>query len=158
MATTINRNKETILLITVITAVLVMAAIIYVYYKNLPPPAPFPPAEASASQDKDKGKNDADHARLDMHEKNMLRVALIETILRKSMRNPDSFKMDSAIVPPSGAVCMEYRAQNGFGGMNQESAVVTPAFKLLVQGTDDGFHTAWRKYCTGKTGEEFAHP
>ena len=118
MAAPINRNKETILLITAITAVLVMAAIIHAYYKNLPPPASFPPAEASASQDqKEKGKNDADHARLDRHEKNMLRVALIENIMRKSMRNPDSFKMESAIVPPSGAVCMEYSAQNGFGAI-----------------------------------------
>jgi T4 superinfection immunity protein len=92
-------------------------------------------------------------ATLDVHEKNMLRVALIENILRDSMRNPDSFKMDSAIVPLSGAVCMEYRAQNGFGGMNNETAVVTPASKLFVQGTDSGFYKAWNKYCHGKSGD-----
>jgi hypothetical protein len=46
--------------------------------------------------------------------------------LRKAMRNPDSFKLESVHVVESGAVCYQYRAQNGFGGTNLEFAVLPP--------------------------------
>jgi hypothetical protein len=46
-------------------------------------------------------------------------------VLRKQMRNPDSFKLASVLRFPDGAVCYEYRAQNGTGGMNVERAVLT---------------------------------
>ena len=71
-------------------------------------------------------------------------------MLRKSMRNPDSFKLTSAdIIDATGTVCYEYRAQNGFGGMNVGQAVLTPkgAFK-----TDDmnGFDSLWNHECAHK--------
>ena len=34
------------------------------------------------------------------------------------MRDPDSFKLSSVIIMDKGAVCYEYRAHNGFGGVN----------------------------------------
>ena len=61
------------------------------------------------------------------------KVKLVETllILRDHMRNPDSFKLskvwvvdDSTAPNTKGTVCYTYRAQNGFGGLNVETAAV----------------------------------
>ena len=69
-------------------------------------------------------------------------------MLKARMRNPDSFQLISAVVMPKGQYCYEYRAQNGFGGMNVEDAVLY-APMVLSTSTD-----AWNKYCGGKTGED----
>lgn len=46
------------------------------------------------------------------------------TNLREAMRDPDSFKISSVFVNEDAtAVCVDYRARNGFGGMNQEFIV-----------------------------------
>jgi hypothetical protein len=49
---------------------------------------------------------------------------------------------------PSGAVCIKYRAQNGFGGMNVGKAVqIGTKFKTI---DSEGFSEAWNRYCVGK--------
>ena len=72
--------------------------------------------------------------------------------LRAAMRNPDSFQLSSIAVMPKGAVCYEYRAQNGFGGMNVENAVLAGAV-LKLHGSD-GFASLWNRQCVGKTGRD----
>lgn len=74
-------------------------------------------------------------------------------LLKEAMRNPDSFTIKSALVMDSGAVCYEYRSQNGFGGMNREQAVLTPKDRILLQETS-GFYRAWEKFCHGKSGDD----
>jgi hypothetical protein len=66
-------------------------------------------------------------------------------ILRKSMRNPDSFKLESVLVTMKGVVCYEYRAQNGFGGMNVEFAVLSPPYVGFNQNA-----SAWNSRCAAK--------
>jgi hypothetical protein len=56
-------------------------------------------------------------------EENYARAATGAKILKSSMRNPDSFKLSEVLVMSDGSVCYEYRAQNGFGGINVEHAV-----------------------------------
>lgn len=73
--------------------------------------------------------------------------------LKSAMRNPDSFTVESALVMDSGAVCYEYRSQNGFGGLNQEQAVLTPKDNILLT-THRGFAAAWEKFCHGKRGDD----
>jgi hypothetical protein len=46
--------------------------------------------------------------------------------LHDSMRNPDSFKLGETLIMSDGATCYDYRAQNGFGGMNVGHAVLSP--------------------------------
>ncbi len=49
---------------------------------------------------------------------------LLAKSLKDSMRDPDSFVVESLRVNDDGTVaCVEYRAKNGFGGMNREFAV-----------------------------------
>lgn len=77
--------------------------------------------------------------------------------LKKAMRNPDSFKLESAFVIDSTyAVCYEYRAQNGFGGVNAGRAVLSADGKRFKISTMDGFAILWNKECANKTGTETA--
>lgn len=59
----------------------------------------------------------------------MKRNSSIESVssqIRRSMRNPDSLIWESAGSNSDGSVlCFTYRAQNGFGGMTREFAVMT---------------------------------
>jgi flagellar biosynthesis GTPase FlhF len=75
--------------------------------------------------------------------------------LRNSMRNPDSFKMISALViDGSGAVCYEYRAQNGFGGMNVGKATLSSDGKKFLSSEQEGFASLWNRECAKKRGQD----
>jgi hypothetical protein len=77
-----------------------------------------------------------------------------KSLLKKAMRNPDSFKVSSALVMETDTACYEYRSQNGFGGMDVGRAVLTKnAFKT---NENSGFTTLWNKECAHKIGEELA--
>jgi len=76
--------------------------------------------------------------------------------LRSSMRNPESFKLTSALViDKTGVVCYEYRAQNGFGGMNASKAVAFgPLLTMDTYDTRSAFVRSWNRQCAGKSGTE----
>ncbi len=73
--------------------------------------------------------------------------------LYDSMRNPDSFKLGETLIMGDGAVCYDYRAQNGFGGMNVGHAVLTPSGQFKSD-ESSGFGALWKKECAGKTGDD----
>ena len=75
--------------------------------------------------------------------------------LKKSMRNPDSFKLTEALEMDDGAICYEYRAQNGFGGMNVGHAVLAPNDQFKSSDSP-GYATLWNKECANKTGTDDA--
>ena len=63
--------------------------------------------------------------------------------IKSAMRDPDSLVFESLRVSDdAGTVCAEYRARNGFGGMNKEFAVVAGGKALQTP-------KAWNKHCTG---------
>lgn len=73
------------------------------------------------------------------------------------MRDPESFKLESALViNGTGAVCYDYRARNGFGGLNVGHAVLSPDGKTFKTNEEDGFTKLWNKECVNKTGKEVA--
>lgn len=77
--------------------------------------------------------------------------------LKKAMRDPDGFKLESALViDGSGAVCYDYRAKNGFGGTNVGHAVFSGDGKTFKTSEMDGFTRLWNKECAGKSGTEAA--
>lgn len=65
--------------------------------------------------------------------------------LKKTMRDPDSFKAHSAMLTPRAAMCVEFQSKNGFGGMNQGFAVLP--YKGTITMNDE---TAWNGHCAGK--------
>lgn len=75
--------------------------------------------------------------------------------LKKAMRDPESFKLESALViNDTGAVCYDYRARNGFGGVNVGHAVLASDGKRFKTNEEDGFTKLWNKECVNKTGKE----
>lgn len=72
--------------------------------------------------------------------------------LRSTMRNPDSFSVISARLVGSDLVCFQYRAQNGFGGMNVEQAAVWGSTTLAGK----AFTAEWQTQCRG-AGVDVSH-
>lgn len=73
--------------------------------------------------------------------------------LRSSMRNPCSFKLAQVLIMDDGAVCYEFRSQNGFGGMNVGRAVLSPSGKFKTS-ESNGFRCMWNKECANKYGQD----
>jgi hypothetical protein len=96
----------------------------------------------------------ADEDREKQNEKNKLATAAAGAQqLIKHLRDPESLKIESLrITDKGGMACMEYRAKNGFGGMNRERAVYI--LLGLITEADEEFSTAWNHWCANMTGTE----
>jgi hypothetical protein len=69
--------------------------------------------------------------------------------LESQARNPDSFELMQARANPStGAVCLKYRAQNGFGGMSIERAGLREGDNNIMIDTHPDFDDLWLE-CIG---------
>lgn len=88
-----------------------------------PPISTAPPPTPEQSAALERAQQDAGRSR--QHE--ALRAARARAVvgaLREAARNPASFMVERVIASDDGSVvCVQYRAQNGFGGMNREVAV-----------------------------------
>jgi hypothetical protein len=90
-------------------------------------------------------------------DKAMARATVGAKILKKAMRDPDSFKLESALViDKTDAVCYEYRAKNGFGGVNLGKAVLASDGSTFKTDDMSGFSQLWNKECANKTGTNAA--
>lgn len=75
-------------------------------------------------------------------------------LLKMGMRDPDSFKLESTeVIDGTGTVCYQYRARNGFDGMNRGGAVLTKD-GIFKTNEEDGFTKLWNKECVGKSGTQ----
>jgi len=75
--------------------------------------------------------------------------------IKHSMRDPDSFTLTSVlIIDKTGAVCYEYRARNGFNGMNFGQAVFSANSAVFKTNEMAGFTKAWNKECAHQEGTE----
>lgn len=77
-----------------------------------------------------------------------------EEMLKKMMRDPDSLVFDRVLFTDDENVCYEYRAKNGFGGMNKGGAIFYD--KGFITNEVDGFQPIWSEKCAGKSGEEIS--
>lgn len=66
-------------------------------------------------------------------------------VIREANRNPASVTWESVVANDDASViCIQYRGQNGFGGMNKEFVVITGQ-------TASQKASAWNKHCAGKS-------
>jgi DNA-directed RNA polymerase subunit RPC12/RpoP len=72
------------------------------------------------------------------------------TLLKTAMKNPDSFKLESAVKMSGGAVCYEYRSRNSFNA-------VVPGFYVSLLGAGSTKPGDWNKYCANKTGTDYSY-
>ena len=113
------------------------------------PATPQTPEQAAAAQEAAKQKAAADAKK---EARFQFAVAGAKQ-LRESMRNPDAFKLSQVLVMANGAVCYDYHAQNGFGGMNVGQAALSPKGQFKTS-ESDGFVPLWNRECASKTGED----
>ena len=85
----------------------------------------------------------------DKAEQRFQRTVAAMASIRSAARNPDSVVWESAHADASGnVVCITYRAQNGFGGMNRGIAV--------LHGTSFNDKVShWNKFCGAATFDTF---
>lgn len=89
------------------------------------PPAPPSPAPVAAPTPKPVELTPEQKAAKALEEKRSDSTVKAALHIRSGLRNPDSLKWEVIKASDDGnIVCMGYRAQNGFGGMNREQAVV----------------------------------
>lgn len=76
--------------------------------------------------------------------------------LKKSLRDPDSLQYEHVIATDNGTICYEYRAKNGFGGMNSGKAFYLPKDDKFRTSEMDSFGKIWKTECAGKRGQNIA--
>lgn len=85
-------------------------------------------AEIEAKRLKEQAEMDAKLEKERSHKEEINRIGFARQVneaLQKSMRDPQSLTVESLMVNKNGTVaCIEYRARNGFGGMNRSFAVL----------------------------------
>lgn len=67
--------------------------------------------------------------------------------LKAGMKNPDSFKLESAVVTDDGTLCVFYRATNSFNA-------VVPGYATIRKDRIYTGNEQWSRHCAGKTGED----
>jgi hypothetical protein len=70
------------------------------------------------------------------------------------MKNPDSFKLESAI-RVDGNLCLTYRATNSFNAVVPGRAVITE--KRISTSDEANFGPIWNSRCGGKSGTDVSY-
>jgi hypothetical protein len=84
--------------------------------------------------------------------KDVVSAALAVKVLRSAMRNPASFELSQVLVMQDNSICFSYRAQNGFGGTNVGSAVVSPDREKFRTSEQEGFLSLLNRDCKNGVG------
>ncbi|MCK6401275.1 MAG: hypothetical protein L6Q74_05090 [Sphaerotilus natans subsp. sulfidivorans] len=87
------------------------------------------------------------------YEKDFQRTGAVARAVKSMMKNPDSYKLESATIMASSAVCIEHRATNSFNA-------IVPGYAVSPPGSDKVYVNnaqIWDKHCAEKKGTEFAH-
>ena len=81
-----------------------------------------------------------------------LRAAMGAASILGAARNPDSVHFTSVLIMKDGTVCYAYRAQNGFGGLNREFAILSPNPKTKYLSRSSA---SWNAHCANKEGDDY---
>jgi len=78
-------------------------------------------------------------------------TAALVALLKKSTRNPDSFQLDAVGANDDASiVCVNYRGQNGFGGISVETVVFN-------NGKASKSEKDWNIFCAGQPLHDMKH-
>ncbi len=76
--------------------------------------------------------------------------------LRDAMHDPRSFELVQVLQMKSGALCITYRAVNGFNAVRTNHAVVDKDRVYGGNGTS-AFIDRWNRLCGNKSGDDLSH-
>jgi hypothetical protein len=111
-------------------------------------------AQAKQAADATAAKYKAEEdARKRVRESQFQEGIIYARVLKKNMKNPDSFKLEQVIRTSEGIYCYEYRATNSFNAIVPGHAFVGNGKSGSSDG-GPGFTALWNKYC-GRSGEDF---
>ena len=71
-------------------------------------------------------------------------------MLKSSMKNPDSFKLNSAIKMDDGTICYQYRSTNSFNA-------IVPGYFVSFANKGSQSVGDWNKFCAEKSGTDYSH-
>lgn len=80
---------------------------------------------------------------------------LYARILKRSMKNPDSFNLEHVMRTTEGAFCFEYRATNSFNAIVPGQAYFRNG-KGHSSDETDTFRAGWNRNCTGGFASEYS--
>lgn len=116
---------------------LAVFAFVYAAISGKPTPTALPTPEQQALNE--------------LSEKRTAAVSITARMIKDSLREPESVQWITALANESGQiVCLEYRARNGFGGMNVERMTITP------QGAGQEA-SRWNDHCAGVSLYDMLH-
>lgn len=95
-------------------------------------------AEAARKKEEDRQRS--------VRESRFQEALIYARVLKKSMKNPDSFKLETVIRTPVGIFCYEYRATNSFNAVVPGKAFVG-AGKSGTSDSGPSFAGQWNKHC-----------
>lgn len=78
--------------------------------------------------------------------------------LKKTAKDPESFRLQSAFVKPNGVACFEFRGKNSFGADIPGQAVMLQSGNVYTNNSEDNtrFAAAWNGDCTKAGGDDIA--
>lgn len=126
----------------------VLAAAGAAYWLAGPSPLPPPAAQPSPAPVAEKKAPDPEDLRW---RQDVLNIR----VLRRSLHNPDSFRIERALRMKDGAVCLTFRATNALGALVIGNAVFR-SDKIVSTGHPEAT-AVWNRYCGGKTGDNITH-
>jgi hypothetical protein len=113
----------------------------YVRIKTAPPPPPPTPEQIKAEQ--------AASAAKAQKEMTLLVVVAAMTAVKRTLRDPDSVQWESVLANDDATlICIEYRARNGFGGMDSGHIVIDKTSSSRTV-------SAWNRQCANKPLHDF---
>jgi hypothetical protein len=105
----------------------------------------FCPHQAMAADEEAKNDNKEDG-------KQILQAVAGAKAIKLALKMPDTFKLESMILNPSGSVCYLYLSENGPGGMSKSAAVLIGA--EVKTSEMEGFDLQWEQECNGTKGKD----
>lgn len=104
-------------------------------------------------------KRAAETKRAEQREAAFRRALITAKAIRESANDPDSISFHRVSYSEQGAVLLEYRGKNAFGGLIRQTAILAPDNKLSMGAEDSrDVVTAWNKYVAGKQMWELPKP
>jgi len=77
-------------------------------------------------------------------------------VIKSRTKDPESFKLESFLYYPGGAVCIEFRAKNSFGAVVPGKGAFDGGSRILSTADGNKFVALWNEICTKGGGQERA--
>lgn len=85
-------------------------------------------------------------------DKNRSEAIKFTSIVKRMMKDPQSFEVVELRISNLGAFCLTYRAKNSFNAYLQGHAVQTPDGKIQIDGVSGTDEYLWAGYCSNGDG------